>query len=170
MASTRVEGASYPTGHATCLVGTSCALRTPFSCMILIFVGKNSLYNLPKILTTVSRKIFCLCFELFLPQIRAICRPRIRKEKAMWLITLQTLRSMGTWIIVAGPLRKKKTTSLRESRRRAQMKMKSHYLNLGICMWSLKSQASLIEQRNLRPSLSFFASYRRTNRNYAKRY
>ena len=33
-----------------------------------------------------------------------------------------------------------------------------------------KSQASLIEQRNLRLSLSLFVSCRRTNRNYAKRY
>ena len=33
-----------------------------------------------------------------------------------------------------------------------------------------KSQASLIEQRNLRSSLSLFASCRKTNRNYAKRY
>ncbi len=37
-------------------MGTSCALRTPFSCTILLLVGKNSLYNLPKVLTTVSRK------------------------------------------------------------------------------------------------------------------
>ena len=29
-------------------------------------------------------------------------------------------------------------------RRRAQMKMKHHYLNLGTCTWSSKSQVSLI--------------------------
>ena len=33
-----------------------------------------------------------------------------------------------------------------------------------------KSQASLIEQRNLRSSSSLFVSCRRTNRNYAKGY
>ena len=43
-------------GAPPCLVGTSCALQTPFSCSILLLVGKNSLYNLPKVLTTVSRK------------------------------------------------------------------------------------------------------------------
>ena len=37
-------------------MGTLCALRTLFSCTILLLVGKNSLYNLPKVLTTVSRK------------------------------------------------------------------------------------------------------------------
>ena len=31
---------------------TSCALWTPFSCTILLLVGKNSLYNLLKVLTT----------------------------------------------------------------------------------------------------------------------
>ena len=40
----------------------------------------------------------------------------------------------------------------------------------GTCMWSPKGQASLIEQRNLRSSLSLFASCRKTNRNYARRY
>ena len=54
--------------------------------------------------------------------------------------------------------------------RQVQMKMKSHYLNLGTCMRSSKSQASRIEQRNLRSSLSLFASCRKTSRNYAKRY
>ena len=33
-------------GRAPCLVGTLCASRTPFSCMLLLLVGKNSLYNL----------------------------------------------------------------------------------------------------------------------------
>ena len=37
-------------------MATSCALRTLFSCTILLLVGKNSLYNLSKVLTTVSRK------------------------------------------------------------------------------------------------------------------
>ena len=161
----RVKGAPYPPRRVPSLVGTSCALETPFSCMILLLVSKNSLYNL-----LYHANILCFCFELFLPQIRTICHLGIRREKAMWLITLQTLRSTGTWIIVAGPLRKKKTMSLRERRRRAQMKMKSHYLSLGICMWSLKSQASLIDQTNLRSSLSLFVSCRRTNRNYAKGY
>ena len=40
----------------------------------------------------------------------------------------------------------------------------------GDMMWSSKSQASLIEQRNLRSSLSLFSSCRKTSRNYAKRY
>ena len=52
--STRAEGAPTLTGRASCLVGTSCALRTPFSCAILLSVGKNSLYNLSKVLTPVS--------------------------------------------------------------------------------------------------------------------
>ena len=30
--------------------------RTEDNCTILLLVGKNSLYNLPKVLTTVSRK------------------------------------------------------------------------------------------------------------------
>ena len=37
-------------------MGTSCALRTPFSCTLCILVGKKSLYNLPKVLTLISRK------------------------------------------------------------------------------------------------------------------
>ena len=37
-------------------MSTSCALQTLFSCTILLLVGKNSLYNLPKVLTTVPRK------------------------------------------------------------------------------------------------------------------
>ena len=49
-----------------------------------------------------------------------------------------------------------------------KMKMKSHFFNLGTCMWSSKSQASPIQQRNLRLSLSLFVSCRRTNKNYAK--
>ena len=46
----------------------------------------------------------------------------------------------------------------------------AHYLNLGTCMWSLKSQSSLIEQRNQRSSLFLFVSCRKTSRNYAKGY
>ena len=46
----RVEGAP------PCLVGTLCALRTLFSYRTSILVGKNSLYNLPGVLTPVSRK------------------------------------------------------------------------------------------------------------------
>ena len=55
-APTRVEGAPPLLGAPPCLVGTLCASRTPFSCTIRILVGKNSLYILPKVLTTVSRK------------------------------------------------------------------------------------------------------------------
>ena len=55
-------------------------------------------------------------------------------------------------------------------KRRAQMKMKSLYLNLGTCMWSSKSQVSLTKQRSIRSSLSLFVSCRKTNRNYVKRY
>ena len=63
-ASTRVEGAPTLTGHAPCLVDTSCALRTPFSYTILLLVGKNSLYILPKVLTTVSRKYPLFSFRV----------------------------------------------------------------------------------------------------------
>ena len=52
----RVEGAPTLTGHAPCLMGTLCASRTPFSCTLRILVDKNSLYILPKVLTTVSHK------------------------------------------------------------------------------------------------------------------
>ena len=40
----------------------------------------------------------------------------------------------------------------------------------GTCTWSLKSQASQIEQRNPISSLFLFISCRKTNKNYAKRY
>ena len=55
-APTREEGAP-PVGRAPCLVGTSCASRTPFSCMLRILVGKNLLYILLKVLTTVGRPV-----------------------------------------------------------------------------------------------------------------
>ena len=58
-----MEGVAYPPGRAPYLVGTSCALRTPFSCAILLLVGKNSLYNLPKVLTTVSCKYILSLFR-----------------------------------------------------------------------------------------------------------
>ena len=52
------------------LVGTSCASRTPFSCGVLLLVGKNSLYILPKGLTLVSRKFPLFSFRVcFLSQI-----------------------------------------------------------------------------------------------------
>ena len=51
-----MEGAPTLTGRAPYLVGTSCASRTLFSCTIPLLVGKKSLYNLPKVLTTVSCK------------------------------------------------------------------------------------------------------------------
>ena len=44
-------------------MGTLCASRTSFSCTLLLFVGKNSLYNLPKVLTTVSRKYLMSLFR-----------------------------------------------------------------------------------------------------------
>ena len=44
-------------------MGTSCALRTSFSCAILILFGKNLLFNLPKVLTTVSRKYLLSLFR-----------------------------------------------------------------------------------------------------------
>ena len=44
-------------------MGTSCASRTPFSCTLRILVGKNSLYILPKVLTTVSRKYLLFSFR-----------------------------------------------------------------------------------------------------------
>ena len=62
-APTREEGAP-PIGCAPCLMGTSCASRTPFSCMLRILVSKNSLYILPKVLTTVSRKYPLFSFRV----------------------------------------------------------------------------------------------------------
>ena len=50
-----MEGAPYPPGRTPYLVGTSCALRTPFSYTSCILVGKNSLYKLPGVLSPVSR-------------------------------------------------------------------------------------------------------------------
>ena len=44
-------------------MGTVCALWTPSSCTILLLVGKNSLYNLPKVLTTVSCKYILSLFR-----------------------------------------------------------------------------------------------------------
>ena len=44
-------------------MGTSCALRTPFSCTIRILVGKNSLYILPTGLATISRKYPLFSFQ-----------------------------------------------------------------------------------------------------------
>lgn len=61
-APTREEGAP-PRRARPCLVGTSSASRTPFSCMLRILVGKNSLYILPKVLTTVSRKYPLFSFQ-----------------------------------------------------------------------------------------------------------
>ena len=63
-ASTRVEGVPTLTGRAPCLVDTSCASRTPISCMLRLLVGKNSLYILPKVLTTVSRKYPLFSFRV----------------------------------------------------------------------------------------------------------
>ena len=54
-APTRVEGTPL-LGTPPYLVGTSCASRTLFSCTLRILVGKNSLYKLPNVLTTVSGK------------------------------------------------------------------------------------------------------------------
>ena len=52
----KTGGAPYPPGAPLWLVATSYALRAPFSCGILLLVDKNSLYNLPKVLTTVPCK------------------------------------------------------------------------------------------------------------------
>ena len=60
----REEAAPPTVGRAPCLMGTSCASRTPFSCMLRILVGKNSLYILPKVLTTVSRKYPLFSFRV----------------------------------------------------------------------------------------------------------
>ena len=59
----REEG-TPPVLRAPYLVGTLCASRTPFSCMLHILVGKNSLYILPKVLTTVSRKYNLFSFQV----------------------------------------------------------------------------------------------------------
>jgi hypothetical protein len=45
-----------PLGTPLWLVATSCTLRTPFSCGILLLVGKNLLYNLPKVSTSIPRQ------------------------------------------------------------------------------------------------------------------
>ena len=102
-ASTRVEGAPTLPGRAPCLVATSYASQTLFSCTLRILVGKNSLYILLKVLTTVSRKYPLFLFRsISVSDLRAICRPKIQKGKVMWLITSQTLRSTGTWTIMVG--------------------------------------------------------------------
>ena len=68
-----MEGAPYPWacplpyGHLVCP-------RTPFSCTLRMLVGKNSLYKLPKVLTTVSRK-----YPLFSFRAVFCCRSR-----ALW--------------------------------------------------------------------------------------
>ena len=62
----------------------------------------------------------------------------------MWLIPLLTVRSMGIGSIMVGPQNKKKTMIQRRIGL-AQMKTKSHYLNLETCTWSSKSQASQTE-------------------------
>ena len=147
----RVEGTPYPLGAPPYLVGTSCALRTPFSYTTRILVSKNSLYNPPGVLTPVSRKYLLSLFRVVLLQIRATCHPRIRKEKATWLITLQILRSMGMWSIAVGLRKKKRTINPRERRRRAEMKMKSHYLNLGTCMFKKSS----LPDRVRKPKIEF---------------
>ena len=67
--STREEGAPYPLGMPPYLVGTSCALRTPFSYTIHILLGKNSLYNLPEVLNPVSRKYLMSLFRAVFLQI-----------------------------------------------------------------------------------------------------
>ena len=64
----RTQGVHEGGGRAPCLVGKSCALRTPFSYMILLLVGKNSLYNLPEVLTTVPRKYPLFLFGVVLLQ------------------------------------------------------------------------------------------------------
>ena len=46
----------------------------------------------------------------------------------MWMITSQIPRSMEMWNTMDGPRRKNRTMNPRGRRRRAQMKMKHHYL------------------------------------------
>ena len=160
-----------PLGRAPLPRGHLVYPPTPFSCMILILVSKNSLYNLPKVLTTVPRKNPLFSFRaIFLTDLEHHDVSKTRREIAMQLIISQTQRHTGMWNITVGPRRQKKSMIQRERRRRVQTKMKPHYLNLGTCMWSLKSQASLIGQRSQRSSLSLFISCRKTNRNYVKGY
>ena len=59
----RVEGAPYPLGAPPYLVGTSCALRTPFSYTTRILVSKKSLYNISGVLTPVSCKNLLFLFR-----------------------------------------------------------------------------------------------------------
>ena len=92
----RVEGAPYPLERSPYLVGTSCALRTLFSCMLRILVGKNSLYNLPKVLTTVSRKyplFFLSCFLLELSRPGIMSSPFSNNEgNDAWLMKIELKR------------------------------------------------------------------------------
>ena len=59
--------------------------------------------------------------------------------------------------------RKKKTMIQRGRRRQALMKRTVHYLNLVICMWSSRSEASL------RSNLSHHVFCRTARRHYTKR-
>ena len=88
----------------------------------------------------------------------------------MWLITLQTLRSMETWSTQAGPLRKKKTTSPRGKEETRSDEDEVPLPQPGDMHVEFKSQASLIEQRNLRLNLFLFVYCRKINRNYAEEY
>ena len=100
-ATTRVEGAPYPLGAPPCLVGTSCALRTPFSCTILLLVGKNSLYNLPKVLTTVPRQYpLFLFWAVFCRRFGARCHLRSPTKRAMYPTSLLTQTPMGRHLLV----------------------------------------------------------------------
>ena len=113
----RVEGAPCAPGHAPYLVGTSCALRTPFSCTLRILVGKNSLYNLPKVLTTVSRKNLLFLFRAVFAADLSNMSSQDSEGESYVADYLVDPKSMGTWSIVVGLRKKKRTMNPREGRR-----------------------------------------------------
>ena len=77
-------------------------------------------------------------------------------------------RSMGTWILMAGPLMRKKIMNPRGRKEQVPMRRRLLYLHLETPMWSSRSRASLTQGRSLRLCLSLLISCRRVSRNYAK--
>ena len=90
------EGGGRPPGRAPCLVVTSCALRTPFSCTVLLLVGKNPLYNLSKVLTTDTSPTYL--YFLIVPCYYIICfRCLMGFTKHFYII-------FGTNLLTQGPV------------------------------------------------------------------
>ena len=166
----RVEGAPYPLGAPP----TSWAPRVPSGLRVLA----RYVFWSVKIHYIYSRRLWlsyhanlpCFCSEPLLLQTRARCLPKIRRERATWLIISQTQKHMGCgtlWLDHGG---RRRLWSERKGRDKFRWRGSTTTSNLGTCMWSSKSQAFLTKQRNLRSSLSLFVSCRKTNKNYVKRY